>query len=227
MSRTAQIPLSGPEVRSNSVYASAMNSTNGRIMHGARAYDLLVRLVTFGRERQLRETMIRLARIEPGEAVLDVGCGTGTLAIAAARAVGPTGAVSGIDASPAMIARAITKSRKAGVNVAFQHAVVEALPFPAARFDVVLSTMMLHHLPRTTRQQCAAEIRRVLKPRGRVLVVDFGRAQQKHVVFAHLHRHGHVDFADVTAILTERGLTPVDAGAVGFSSLRFVLASAQ
>jgi len=170
--------------------------------------------------------MIELAGLASGDAVLDIGCGTGTLAIAAKRKVGPTGAVSGVDASPAMVTRATRKSARARLDVTFTNAVVEALPFPNARFDAVLSTLMLHHLPRPVRRQCFSEIRRVLNPRGRLLVVDFGRPQSKHGILAHFHRHGHVDFADVRAMLTDAGFEVTDAGPVGFSSLQFVLASA-
>jgi ubiquinone/menaquinone biosynthesis C-methylase UbiE len=201
-------------------------TTTGQVLHGADLYDVLAFLFTRGRERRLREQMIRLACLDAGDNVLDVGCGTGTLAIAAKKSVGSVGAVFGIDASPAMVAKATKKSARAGADVIFTNAFVEALPFPDARFDVVLSTMMLHHLPRSVRRQGFAEIRRVLKPRGRLLVVDFDRPQGRHGLLAHFHRHGHVDFADVSAMLTEAGFTPAEDGAVGFSSLQFVRASA-
>jgi ubiquinone/menaquinone biosynthesis C-methylase UbiE len=189
-------------------------------------YDFLAFLFTRGREHHLRERMIQLAGLDRGDTVLDVGCGTGTLAIAAKWRVGSAGAVFGIDASPAMVAKAIRKSARAGVDVAFTKAFVEALPFPDARFDTVLSTMMLHHLPRQVRRQGIAEIRRVVKPHGRLLVVDFARPQGRHGILERFHRHGHVDFAGVATMLTDAGFTVTEAGPVGFSSLRFVRASA-
>jgi ubiquinone/menaquinone biosynthesis C-methylase UbiE len=119
------------------------------------------------------------------------------------------------------------KARKAGVDVAFQNAPAQALPFPDAQFDAVLSTVMLHHLPRKAREQCAGEIRRVLKPGGRVLVVDFARsAGEKKGIFSHLHRHGHVSLGDMIAVVSEAGLAIVESGAVGIGDLQFVLATA-
>jgi ubiquinone/menaquinone biosynthesis C-methylase UbiE len=207
---------------------SAAPATKGRVMHSsARYYDLMVWLLTLGRERAFRERLIDLARLQTGESVLDVGCGTGTLAIAAKRRVGPTGVVHAIDASPEMTARARRKATKQGVNVDFRTAIVEALPFPDGRFDVVLSTLMLHHLPRPTREQCAREIRRVLKPEGRVLAVDFGMpAGHRKGLLGHLHRRGHVAAGDVIELLSAAGLHVADSGLVGFRNLHFALATA-
>src|SRR6266511_5345279 len=202
-----------------------MINTTVRVLHRAAGYDFLVWLITGGRERRFREQLLSLARLQHGELVLDVGCGTGSLAIAAKRQVGPTGSVDGIDASPKMIARAMKKARKTDVNVVFRQALAEALPFPDGHFDVVLSTVMLHHLPRKARQQCAREIRRVLKPGGRVLAVEFGlAAREQKGLLAHFHRHGHVKLSDIISLLSEAGLNIVESGAVGFRDLQFVLA---
>ena len=197
--------------------------THGLLIDWAARYDLLAWVLTHGRERQLRERFLDLAQLAVGNAVLDVGCGTGTLAIAASRRVGPTGVVSGIDGSPPMIARARRKATKAGVNVDFRVGLAENMPFPDHRFDVILSTLMLHHLPRKTRQECAREIKRVLKNDGRVLAVDFGRGNGRGLL-AHFHRHGHVDVKDIVTLLEEANLTVDAAGAVGMNNLNFVLA---
>jgi ubiquinone/menaquinone biosynthesis C-methylase UbiE len=205
-------------------------ATKGRVMRSsARYYDLMVWLLTLGRERPFRERLVELARLQPGESVLDVGCGTGTLAIAAKRRVGPTGIVHGIDASPEMIARASRKAKKAGVDVTFRTAIVEALPFPDRHLDVVLSTLMLHHLPRPTREQSAREIRRVLKPGGRVLAVDFGMPGRHHGgIIGHLHhRRGHVALDKVVELLSASGLTVVESGTVGVRDLHFTIATAR
>ncbi len=200
----------------------------GMILHSPARYDLLAWLFTRGRERAFREKLLGLARLRPGESVLDVGCGTGTLAIAAKQRVGPAALVYGIDASQQMVAKAIKKARKANVDVSFKDGIAQALPFSDASFDVVLNTLMLHHLPRNARQPCAREMRRVLKPGGRVLAVDFASPAPKQSILSHLHRrHGHVKLDEIIAILNEAGLNIADSGAVGFRDLQFVLAKVQ
>ena len=201
-----------------------MTKTAGRILHGAVGYDLLVWMITGGRDRQFRDQLAELARLQAGESVLDVGCGTGSLAIAAKRRVGAAGAVCGIDASPAMIARATKKAQKQRLDIQFQLAIAEALPFPDSHFDVALSTVMLHHLSRAARRQCATEIRRVLKPGGRVLVVDFGPPSRRHGLLSHLHRHGHTKLQDILELMTAAGLRTIESGPVGKNDLHFVLA---
>jgi len=202
--------------------------TSGLVLHGtARYYDLLAWLFMRGRERAFREKVADLARLQPGDHVLDVGCGTGTLAITAKQRVGPTGTAYGIDPSPEMITRAGKKARRAGVEVVFKEAIVEALPFADDHFDVVLSTLMLHHLPPKAREECAREIGRVLRPGGRVLAVDFGSSGKKKGLIAHFHRrHGSVKLDDLINLLSQAGLNIVESGAMGMKDLQFVLATA-
>src|SRR5262249_27486261 len=128
--------------------------TKGRLIHWAAAYDLVAWVYMLGREGAFREKVLDLAHVQRGESVLDIGCGTETLAIAARRRVGAGGSVSGVDASPEMIARATKKAEKKDLAVDFRNAAVEALPFADESFDAVLSTLMLHHLPRPAREQC-------------------------------------------------------------------------
>ena len=200
--------------------------TSGIVLHSPRLYDLTVWLAFLGREHSFREKVLNLSRLAQGESVLDAGCGTGTLAIGAKKRVGAAGSVHGLDASKEMLARAEKKARRAGVEVLFKSGVAEALPFPDEQFNVVLSTVMLHHLPQKVRQQFAIEIRRVLKPGGRVLIVDFeGFSEQKRTLLSHFHRpHGHVRAQDVIGLLDKAGLKTMESGSVGIRDLQFVLA---
>jgi ubiquinone/menaquinone biosynthesis C-methylase UbiE len=102
---------------------AAAPETTGRVLRRARWYDLVSRKMSFGREK-----LIQLAAAAPGENVLDVGCGTGTLAIALTPKVSP-GEVHGIDASQQMIEVASEKAAKAGLDIDFRVALIEAIPF--------------------------------------------------------------------------------------------------
>jgi ubiquinone/menaquinone biosynthesis C-methylase UbiE len=202
-------------------------STTGLVIHWAARYDILAWLLTHGRETKFRRRIIELANLRGGESILDVGCGTGTLAIVAAGMhQGGRGPIVGVDASPEMVARARRKAADAGVDIAFEHAAAEALPFADASFDVCFSTLMLHHLPKPVRAQCLSEVRRILKPDGRFVAVDFGRPQRRHGLLAHFHRHGHVALNDVAAMVGEAGLTVTSRGTLGWSDLEYLVTSA-
>jgi ubiquinone/menaquinone biosynthesis C-methylase UbiE len=109
--------------------------------------------------------------------------------------------------------------------VTFESALAQSLPFPDGRFDVVLSTVMLHHLPRKIRQESVREMRRVLKPGGRLLVVEFGgAAPHGRGPIAHLHRHGLIKPRDLAELVTEAGFGILGKGALGIWDLQFVLA---
>ena len=138
----------------------------------APTYDSLMKRMTFGRERALRETTVSLAGVKPGDCVLEVGCGTGTLTLAAKRRAGPSGKVFGIDVIPVMIELSQRKAAQAGEDITFQLASIEDIPFPANTFDVVMCSFMIFHMSEKVRRKGISEIYRVLKPQGRLLVVD-------------------------------------------------------
>ena len=200
-------------------------TTGGIVLHSAAAYDVLLSALSFGRERALRRGILSRANLKTGERVLDIGCGTGTTAIIAKELVGAEGLVCGIDASPEMVARARRKASRARVQIDFVQGAAESLPFADGQFDAVLSSMMLHHLPASVRRQCALEVRRVLKPGGRVFAVDFTTAPGQKGIIAHFHRHGHISFAELVDMFQRVGMTVQSSGSAGLVDLHYVLAS--
>jgi SAM-dependent methyltransferase len=137
-------------------------------------FDPVVALST--REREFKSRILECAALEDGDAVLDLACGTGTLAIMVASS-GKAAAVIGLDADPSVLRRARSKARRAGADVRFDEAFSTELPYPNGHFDVVLSTLFFHHLRDADKLTTAKEVLRVLRPGGRLVVGDVGRPQ--------------------------------------------------
>lgn len=132
-------------------------------------YDLLTRLLGMNR---VYETLIAQAEIADGQRVLEIGCGTGNVTIRAVR-VHPGAELVGLDPDPRALARAQRKARDL-TGIRFEQGYSQELPFPDGQFDRVLSSMMLHHLDEDVKARTAAEVFRVLRPGGRLHVVDIG-----------------------------------------------------
>ncbi|MDQ2904659.1 MAG: methyltransferase domain-containing protein [Chloroflexota bacterium] len=162
-----------------------------------------------GKWRELRQRTATLARIQAGEQVLDVGCGTGTLVLEVARHVGPAGRVAGIDPGTQQIARARAKAARRHVPIEFQTGVIEQLPFPDQTFDVVLSTLMMHHLPAPLKRQGLAEIARVLKPGGRLVIADFKPKEERQGRAVRFHAGGS-SIQDLAALVKDAGFEDME-----------------
>lgn len=151
---------------------AAAPATKGIRIRWPRWYDALNRFHFLGREDQFRERTVDLAGVTGGQVVLDVGCGTGNLSMAARARAGADGHVYGLDAAPEMIGEAERKAAARQLDIRYQVALIEDIPYPDRSFDVVLSSLMLHHLPKGLKRRGVAEISRVLKPGGRLFAVD-------------------------------------------------------
>ncbi len=165
---------------------AGVKATKGLVLNDGWRYDLLGwfhdTFSSRGTLRTLRQRTIGLAQLQPGEQALDVGCGTGTLALEVARSIGPGGSITGVDPGSQQIARARAKAARrhvSQVSIEFHIGVIEQLPFPDQTFDVVFSTLMMHHLPAPLKRQGLAEIARVLKPGGRLVIADFAHKQER------------------------------------------------
>lgn len=134
-------------------------------------YDVFARLVG---ERRMKRHLIALARIAPGHAVLDLGCGTGTLALLAHQAC-PGATVSGVDIDPRILAIARRKIERAGAAIALHEASATDPPLPPASFDRILSSLMLHHLTTAQKREALAAVHRLLRPGGELHIADFGK----------------------------------------------------
>jgi ubiquinone/menaquinone biosynthesis C-methylase UbiE len=195
--------------------------TRGNVIHWALTYDTLSDRILRPSEPSIRA----LAGVNTGNKVLDVGCGSGRLTIAAQNWVGPNGEAQGIDASPEMIAVARKNTARAGLAAKFEVGLVEAMPFPDGMFDVVLSRLVMHHLPGELKQRGLAEMRRVLKPGGLCLIVDF--EPPKSPILLHLVEHllspvmAQINVREYLPLLVEAGFTEVETGSTSSKFLSF------
>ena len=136
-------------------------------------YDPITKI--FGMDRA-RVRLLEQAGLQPHYRVLDVGCGTGTLAVQV-KQVHPMVDVVAADPDPKALARAWRKAERAGVSIQFDEGFSDALNYADAVFDRVFSSMMLHHVKRDERENTLREIRRVLKPGGRLEFLDFDQPE--------------------------------------------------
>lgn len=139
-------------------------------------YDPFVRLTT--RETAFKRRLVDIAHVQTGHRVLDLGCGTGTLALLTQRT--HAGAeVFGVDGDLKVLKIAQGKAVNSGSHLLLNAGMVFELPYPTNRFDRVFSTLMFHHLTQEAKQRTLQETLRVLKPGGQLCVVDWGKPSSR------------------------------------------------
>ncbi|MHB8868071.1 MAG: class I SAM-dependent methyltransferase [Thermoleophilia bacterium] len=191
------------------------DNTEGVLVRSSRAYDLVLGRVI----RRTDSRIIDLAQVGPGDHVLDVGTGPGYLARAAAARVGAAGRAVGIDASPEMIARAREVARREASPVEFTQAGAQRLPFADGSFDAAVTRLVMHHLPGDLKERALAEIVRVLKPGGRLVIADLSShswVERLHNAIGRAHdRGGDVD-NPLAELVREAGFEDVTSGGLGW-----------
>jgi len=179
-------------------------------------YDPLVRLMGGDRARL---GLVQQAGIRPGQRVLDVGCGTGTLALQLKR-LHPEAAIVGIDPDPKVLARAKRKLERAGLGAQLDQGFADAMPYEDASFDRVLSSFMFHHLGGDEKLGMLREVRRLLKPGGLLYLLDFdGPESGAHGVLGRWLHSSHMlsDNSErrVLALMEQAGLAGASVVARG------------
>ena len=137
-------------------------------------FDFLIEVVGLG--TSFKKKVLERTQLKNSERLLDVGCGTATLLIAA-KSRYPDSQVIGIDADDRVLDIARKKIQDNNLEVEVVQARAEHLPFPSSSFDVVVSTLIFHHLPTEIKQLAMREIYRVLRQDGRFLLADFGKPE--------------------------------------------------
>lgn len=175
-------------------------------------YDLLVsRLLPAA---AIKGRLVDGARVEPGHRVLDVGCGTGTLAIMVKRRH-PGAYVVGLDPDDEILRIARTKAARSGSDIAFERGTATGLPYPDASFDRVLSTLVLHHLKTEDKRRACREMFRVLRSGGELHVADFDRPHTRLMATISLIIRRFEDVGD-----NVKGLLPTMFREAGFEGVR-------
>jgi demethylmenaquinone methyltransferase/2-methoxy-6-polyprenyl-1,4-benzoquinol methylase/phosphoethanolamine N-methyltransferase len=199
--------------------------TEGHTIHSwARYYDLMVGVISLGREAKFRQAALSLVDIEPGMNILDVGCGTGTLTIAAKQKQGVGGKVLGIDPSSNMVNLAQEKAAKAQVEAAFEVGVIENINFPDNYFDLVLSSLMMHHLPNELKKEGLQEVFRVLKSNGTLLIIELDPSAFSLVSLIHGHSTQlSAELQKTRSYMENTGFGPVEFGNLNFRGFSYLI----
>lgn len=161
--------------------------------------------------------LVEHADLRPGQRVLEIGCGTGNLALLVKRLC-PDVDVVGLDPDSKALARARRKATRRTLAVQLDRGFAEELPYRDATFDRVLSAFMFHHLNAADRRQALREVRRTLRPGGSLLLLDFGGTKDASdglvARLSHRSKHLQDNFGDrIPTLMREAGLAdPIETG---------------
>lgn len=189
------------------------HADTGLVIEGMRRYNLFTTVFFIGRHRLLLDELVRASGARPGDDAVDIGCGPGKLVRALGARVGSRGSAVGVD--PSASAVAYNSRRDHRPNHRYIQAPAQELPFPDAAFDVVTCTFVMHHIPEVHREAALAEMWRVLRPGGRLLLADTYPTRWMRMLFTRGgHRHGDtgdpfdaVDIRRYTQALRALGFT--------------------
>jgi ubiquinone/menaquinone biosynthesis C-methylase UbiE len=145
--------------------------TPGKLIAHGRSHDIFGAIFLGGRRRRAFTWLAAESGAGPGDEVLDVGCGRGDFTRVMAAAAAPDGTAQGVDPSKEAISNARRLTRLP--NCTFSDGIAESLDAPNGSYDVVVSSLMIHHLPEALRPQAISEMFRVLRPGGSVLIAEF------------------------------------------------------
>jgi ubiquinone/menaquinone biosynthesis C-methylase UbiE len=174
-------------------------------------YDLLMQIGM--QENAFKRRLVEQADIQQNQRALDLGCGTGTLAILL-KQFHPEAEVVGLDGDAKILAIASSKAAKAGVEITLENGMASQLPYPDGSFDRVLTSLVIHHLSGPDKRLAMAEVYRVLRPGGEFHIADFGEPHSGYarVVSALLRGLEH-------AAENLRGLLPAMLRQAGFEGV--------
>lgn len=175
-------------------------------------YDPLLRWGM--REEVMKRYLVEQMALRPGMQVLDLGCGTGTLAIMI-RASHAYVEVVGIDGDPAVLEIAQEKATRAGVSIRLDSGLATNLPYPDDSFDRVVSSLVIHHLAMPDKQRAFLEARRVLHPLGEFHILDFGKPHNLYTrlaaaVIRHFEETAAQLAGQMPALLARNGFANVE-----------------
>lgn len=182
---------------------------DGAVLDRVRVNEIVTWMAFGGRRRRVYARVAALSGARPGDKVLDIGCGGGYLARLLAAAVTPGGQVTGTDPSDRAIGYA---ARRAPGNCSFAVGVAQDLRFPDGSFDVVTSTLAVHHLPAAARPVAFGEMLRVLRPGGRLLAADFRSSGRRHTPHTAGRAMRHGDAVPLGELATAAGFLVEDHG---------------